>query len=132
MSTNRISMYKFEYPKKTNRQIQFLHLIFSLSILTNGNEEISNGQIDLNIAGGTKSTLPFACTTRFVFIVPSKLSSALGKEIHFIVSNSWRIYFTCCREEYPVSKHVYSVHESSEYFHNLPDSIANYNHAKSE
>jgi hypothetical protein len=45
--------------------------------LTNGNEAILNGQIDLNIPGGAKSILPLACTTKFVFIVPSKLSSAL-------------------------------------------------------
>jgi hypothetical protein len=45
--------------------------------LTNGNDAILNGQIDLNIPGGTKSILPLDCTTTFVFIVLSKLSSAL-------------------------------------------------------
>ena len=48
--------------------------------LTKGNEAMLNGQIDLNIAGGTNSILPFACTTMLVLMVPSKLSSALKDE----------------------------------------------------
>jgi hypothetical protein len=39
---------------------------------------------------------------------------------------------TYCKEEYPVSKHVYLVDELFEYFQNLPVSIGDYNHSRSE
>lgn len=59
------------------KQITTEPIVLLFSWLTNGNEAILNGQIDLNNAGGTKSTLPFDCTIKFVFIMPSKLRSAL-------------------------------------------------------
>jgi archaellum component FlaF (FlaF/FlaG flagellin family) len=46
-------------------------------ILTNGNVAISNGQIDLNIPGGTYSISPVCCTTAFTRSVLSNFSSAL-------------------------------------------------------
>ena len=124
-----ILMYNFEYPKKDNEK-NISCLFHYLSILTNGNDEISNGQIDLNIAGGTNSTLPFACTTTFVFIVPSKLSSALEDKI-LSFSFSASINVTCCKEEYLVSIHGYLAGEWFEYYRNPPVSIVNCNHSKS-
>ena len=80
MTRNQISMYNFVYPKKmkSNTINKYSTIRTNCSTkLTNGNEAISKGHIDLNIPGGTKSIEPLCCTTKFVFIVPSKLGSAL-------------------------------------------------------
>jgi hypothetical protein len=74
---NRISRCNFEYPKNRDGHVSIERYEDLVRRLTKGNEAILNGQIDLNIAGGTNRMLPFACTTIFVLIVPSKLSSAL-------------------------------------------------------
>lgn len=76
MTTDQILMYNFEHPWKEDCKINW-----KFFLLTNGNEAILNGQIDLNIAGGTKSILPFDWTIKFVFIIPSKLRSALSTKI---------------------------------------------------
>jgi hypothetical protein len=52
--------------------------------LTNGNDAILKGQIDLKIPGGTYSTSPVYCTTVFTLIVLSNLSSALHIENHMM------------------------------------------------
>lgn len=68
-----ILRYNFVHPlKKNNKNIKEVQLK-----LTNGNDSMLKGQIDLKIPGGTKSILPVCCRTTFVFIVPSKFSLAL-------------------------------------------------------
>ncbi len=67
-----------------NRNIQDkTKLKYFFSKLTNGNAAILNGQIDLNIPGGTYNTSPLCCTTAFTFIVLSNFSSALLKTNFF-------------------------------------------------
>ena len=81
--------------------------------------------------GGTKSIVPLCCTTRLVFIVPSKLSSALqvtsNATVGVLVSP-----LTCCRDKYPVSRRSYREHEWTGCLHTLLASIVNCNHSMSD